>query len=169
MLLVLGKAIILMWFLKREVSDFPTTYYEIFPFFRHVTQTFLCQICVPMSWKMKDLDDQKVPDSAKVKQAVRMIWWKKWRIRFFFERENNTNQVVFIFFPPRWESWQWKRRWRRWQTELEPGRLDWNIFPLEFYEAFTKYKFIRVFSLHFQNGVYYSDWARKRRTSWSTF
>jgi len=51
MLLVLGKAIILMWFLKRE-------------------------ICVPMSWKMKDLDDQKVPDSAKVKQAVRIMAMK---------------------------------------------------------------------------------------------
>merc|ERR1712107_652597 len=51
LLLVLAKAIILMWYLKRE-------------------------ICEPMSWKMKVLDDQKVPDSAKVKQAVRIMEMK---------------------------------------------------------------------------------------------
>merc|ERR1712037_771083 len=49
--LVLAKAVILMWYLKRE-------------------------ICVPMSWKLKSLDDQKVPDSAKVKQAVRIMAMK---------------------------------------------------------------------------------------------
>merc|ERR550534_1881577 len=51
LLLVLAKAIILMWYLKRE-------------------------ICEPMNWKMKVLDDQKVPDSAKVKQAVRIMEMK---------------------------------------------------------------------------------------------
>jgi len=51
LLLVLAKAIILMWYLKRE-------------------------ICVPMGWKIKALDDQKVPDSAKVKQAVRIMAMK---------------------------------------------------------------------------------------------
>jgi len=51
MLLVLAKAVILIWYLKRE-------------------------ICVPMSWKLKALDEEKVPDSAKVKQAVRIMAMK---------------------------------------------------------------------------------------------
>merc|ERR1711936_605906 len=51
LLLVLAKAVILMWYLKRE-------------------------ICVPMSWKLKAFDEEKVPDSAKVKQAVRIMAMK---------------------------------------------------------------------------------------------
>lgn len=52
LILVLAKALILSWYLKRE-------------------------ICVPMSWKLKSLDDQKVPDSNKVKQAVRIMAMKQ--------------------------------------------------------------------------------------------
>lgn len=51
LLMVLGKALIMVWYLKRE-------------------------ICVPMSWKMRTLDDLKVPDSQKVKQAVRIMAMK---------------------------------------------------------------------------------------------
>ena len=40
---------------------------------RFVCHQLVCQICVPMGWKIKALDDQKVPDSAKVKQAVGII------------------------------------------------------------------------------------------------
>jgi len=51
LILVLTKALILIWFLKKEV-------------------------CVPMSWKVKPLDDQKVPDSYKVRQAVKIMAMK---------------------------------------------------------------------------------------------
>jgi len=51
LILVLTKALILIWFLKKEV-------------------------CVPMSWKLKPLDDQKVPDSYKVRQAVKIMAMK---------------------------------------------------------------------------------------------
>jgi len=51
LLLVLAKAAILTWYLKREV-------------------------CAPMSWQVKPLDDQRVPDSQKVKQAVRIMAMK---------------------------------------------------------------------------------------------
>ena len=147
MLLVLGKAIILMWFLKREVSDFPTTSYEIFPFFRDVTRTFFVSDLCP-----NELEDERPwwPEGAGLCQSEASgenDLMEKLHIRFLKEK---TIQIkMFSSFPPRWESWQWKRRWRRWQTELEPGRLDSNIFHLEFYEAFTKYKFIQVFFLHF--------------------